>query len=125
MIQLNENHFPNTVYLKAIGRLIKNIYYCIQNYPTTLLVGRMKSPNKARKYKICTDVFLTHHYNVTFQSKLISFFNFLRNYSRRQHLQNEGNRTSKKLRSRQIETKSLMGKGVFSSLVVTSKSEYL
>ena len=65
------------------------------------------------------------HYSVTFQSKLISFFNFLRNYSRRQHLQNEGNRTSKKLRSRQIETKSLMGKGVFSSLVFTSKSEYL
>ena len=65
------------------------------------------------------------HHNVTIKSKLISFFNFLRNYSRRQHLQNEGNRTSKKLRSRQIETKSLMGKGVFSSLVFTSKSEYL
>ena len=86
----------------------------------------MTSPNKARKCKICADVFVTLlHHNVTFQSKLISFLNFLRNYSRRQDLQNKGNRMSKKLRSRQVETKSLMGKGVFSSLVVTSKSEYL
>ena len=52
MIQLNENHRPNTVYLKDIGRAIKNINYCIQNYSATLLVGRMASPNKARKYKI-------------------------------------------------------------------------
>ena len=32
---------------------LKNIHYCIQNYPATLLVGRMVSPNKDRKYNIC------------------------------------------------------------------------
>ena len=41
MIQLNVNHRPNTVYLKGIGRPIKNINYRFQNYPATLLVGRM------------------------------------------------------------------------------------
>ena len=40
----------------------KNIHYRIKNYSATLLVGRMTSPNKARKYKICIIVFLTSYY---------------------------------------------------------------
>ena len=65
------------------------------------------------------------HYNVKFQPNIISIFNFLRNYSRRPHLQNKGN-MSKKLRSWQMETKSLMGKGVSSSLLLSlQKVEYI
>ena len=62
VIQLHENHRPNTVYLTGTGRQYKNIHYRIQNYSATLLVGRMTSPNKARKYKICSNVFFTHYY---------------------------------------------------------------
>ena len=60
-----------------------------------------------------------------FQPNLISIFNFLRNYSRQPPSENKGNMTLKRLRSRQIETKSLMGRRVSSSLVVATKSAYI
>ena len=60
-----------------------------------------------------------------FQPNLIAIFNFLRNYSRQPPSENKGNMTLKRLRSRQIETKSLMGRRVSSSLVVASKSAYI
>ena len=66
------------------------------------------------------------HYSVMFQPKLNYTFSFLRNYSKRPHLQNKGNVTSKEIRSQQIEAKSLMGKGLSSSLLLwLQKSEYI
>ena len=54
---------------------------------------------------------------ITFQPKLISIFNSLRN---------KGNLTSKEIRPWQIETKALMGKGASSSLLLSlQKSEYI
>ena len=83
-------------------------------------------PNKARKYKICIDFFLTHYTTMLRFSQNWFFFNVLMKlFKTATLLQNKGNMTSKKLRSQQIETKSLTGKGVFSSLVVTWKTEYL
>ena len=66
------------------------------------------------------------HFNDTYQPKLISIFNFLRNYSRRPQVQNKVNMTLKNIRFWQIETKSLMRKGLSSLLLVSlQKSEYI
>ena len=108
VIQLYENHCPNTVYLKGTG-----------------LDGQYKNIHLHQLYILRLSPSLLH-YNVTLQLNLISIFNFLRNHSRRPHLQNKGNMTSKKLRSWQIKTKSLMAKGVSSSLLLLLQNiEYI
>ena len=57
---------------------------------------------------------------------LKKFKKFLRNYSKRPQVQNKGNMTLKNIRFWQIETKSLMGKGLSSLLLVSlQKSEYI
>ena len=96
----------------------KNIHYCNQNYPATLVVGRVAFQIKPGNIKFVNiNNFLTHHYTtmLRFSPKLIFIFNSLRNYSKRPHLQNKDNMTSKDIRSQQIE---IMGKEVSSSLLL-------
>ena len=125
MIQLNENHRSNTVCLNGIGRPIKNIHCCIQNCPATLLVGRMTFQIKPGKIQLAP---MSFSHIITLQryvsAKIDFYLQLFKKYSRRPHLQNKGNVTSKKIRPRQIETKSLMGKGESSSLLLSfQKSE--
>ena len=119
VIKLHENHRPNTVYLKSTGRSIQKYTLPYSKLFSNTPNWKNDIPNKARKYKICTNVFLTHYCTTMFQPNLISIVNFLRNQSRRRHLQNMDNMTSKKLRPLQIETKSLKGKGVSTSLLLS------
>ena len=50
------------------------MHYPIKNYSATLLLGRMTSPNKARKHKICTIVFLTRNYTTCYASAELDFY---------------------------------------------------
>ena len=50
------------------------MHYTIKNYSATLLIGRMASPKKVRKYKICTIVFLRRNYTTCYASAELDFY---------------------------------------------------
>ena len=121
MIQLNEYHRPNTVYLKGIRRPIKKIYITVlkitqqhswlEEWHSQIKSGNIRFAPSFFSHVITLQCYVSAELDFYLQL-------FKKLFKTATHLQNTGN-MSKKLRSWQMERKSLMRKGVSSSLLLS------